>query len=97
MKTIHFWKAYGISKNDIPFVSIGADHACEHLNKLMKVHAGLVGIFNNANARQRFFMVTPELSRVAKQFKSFSLTFKVTKPQNIMILGQVLSRRSTTL
>ena len=36
----------------------------------MKVRAGLVCISNNANARQRFFMVTPELSRVAKQFKS---------------------------
>ena len=54
----------------IPFVSIGADHACEHLNKLTKIHAGLVGISNNANARQRFFLVTPELSRVAKEFKS---------------------------
>src|SRR6218665_3959818 len=58
-----------VTKNDIPFVSIGADHACEHLNKLMKMRAGLVGISNNANARQRFFMVTPELSRIAKQFK----------------------------
>ena len=41
-----------VTKNAIPFVSIGADHACEHLNKLMKVHAGLAGISNNPNARQ---------------------------------------------
>ena len=27
-------------------------------------------ISNNANARQRFFLVTSELSRVAKEFKS---------------------------
>jgi len=59
-----------VTKSDIPFVSIGADHACEHLNKLMKMHAGLVGISNNASARQRFFMVTPELSRVTKEFKN---------------------------
>src|SRR6218665_2045516 len=58
-----------VTKNDIPFVSIGTDHACEHLNKLVKMRAGLVGISNHANARQRFFMVTPELSRIAKQFK----------------------------
>ena len=44
-----------VTKNAIPFVSIGADPACEHLNKLMKVHAGLIGISNNPNARQRFF------------------------------------------
>ena len=37
-----------VTKNNIPFVSIGADHACEHLNKLMKIHSGLIGISNNA-------------------------------------------------
>ena len=57
-----------VTKNDIPFVSIGEDHACKHLNKLMKVHSGLDGISNNANAR--FFMVTPELSHVAEEFNS---------------------------
>ena len=57
-----------VTKNEIPFVSIGADHACEHLNKLMKIHSGIVCISNNANARQRFFMVTPELSRTVKEF-----------------------------
>jgi len=59
-----------VTKNNILFVSIGADHACEHLNKLMKIHSGLVGISNNANARQRFILVIPQLSRVAKEFKS---------------------------
>src|SRR6218665_3813987 len=87
MKTIHFWKAYGISKNDIPFVSIGADHACEHLNKLMKMRAGLVGISNNANARQRFCMITPELSRIAKQFKS-QFDFQSDKTTEHHDLGQ---------
>ncbi|KAJ8344747.1 hypothetical protein SKAU_G00289400 [Synaphobranchus kaupii] len=59
-----------VTRNDIPFVSIGADHACEHLNKQMKVHSGLIGISNNANARQRFFMATPELSCLSREFKS---------------------------
>ena len=58
-----------VTKSAIPFVSIGADHACEHLNKLMKVHAGLAGISNNPNARLRFFMAMPELSSLAKKFK----------------------------
>ena len=49
---------------------IGAYHVCEHLNKLMKVLAGRVGISNNANARQRFFMAAPELSCLSKDFKS---------------------------
>ena len=57
-----------ITKNAIPFVSIGADNACEHL-KLLKVHAGLIGISNNSNARQCFFMAARELSCLAKEFK----------------------------
>ena len=28
-----------VTKTAIPFVSVGADHACEHLNKFMKVHS----------------------------------------------------------
>ncbi len=58
-----------VTKSAIPFVSIGADHACEHLNKFMKVHSGLIGISNNANARQRFFLASPELSCMASEFK----------------------------
>ena len=44
-----------VTKSEIPFVSIGADHACEQLNRTMKVSGGLSGISNNQNARQRFF------------------------------------------
>ena len=58
-----------VTKNDIPFISFGADHACRHLNKLMKIHSGLVCISYNANARQRFFTVAPDLSCCAEQFK----------------------------
>ena len=36
----------------------------------MKAHGGLTGISNNPNARQRFFLATPELSCFAKDFKS---------------------------
>ena len=43
-----------VTKSNIPFVSVGADHACKHRNKLMKVHAGLIGISNNPNARHHF-------------------------------------------
>ena len=43
-----------VTKSTTPFVSIGADHACEQLNRRMKVHAGLTGISNNPNARQNY-------------------------------------------
>ena len=41
-----------VTKNEFPFVSIVSDHACVHLNKVMKVRAGLIGISNNATQRQ---------------------------------------------
>ena len=50
-----------VTSSDIPFVSIGPDNGCEQLNLLMKVHNGLIGISNNANARQRFFLTALEL------------------------------------
>lgn len=69
-----------VTKSEIPFVSIGADHACEQLNRMMKIHSGLIGISNNANARQRFFLATPEMSCLSTKFKG---QFGVTahKPQ----------------
>lgn len=54
----------------MPFVSIGVDHSCEHINKQTKVQSGLIGISNNANARQKFFMATPELSCLLREFKN---------------------------
>lgn len=59
-----------VTKSDIPFVSIGADNGCEQVNLLMKVHNGLTGISNDANARQRFFLTAPELSCMAGSFKA---------------------------
>ena len=58
-----------VSKNGVPFTSVGADHACEHLNRQMKVKSGLVGISNNINARQRFFRAIPEISRMSAAYR----------------------------
>ena len=59
-----------VNKSVNPFVSVWADYACEHLNKLMKTSSGIIVIFSNTNSRQRFFLVTPELPRQSKEFKS---------------------------
>ncbi len=69
-----------VTKSEIPFVSIGPDHACEHLNRMMKVHSGLVGISNNPNARQRFFLASPEMSRLSTEFKG-QFGLKANKPE----------------
>ena len=46
---------------------------------MMKVHSGLVGISNNANARQRFFLASPEMSCLSTEFKG-QFGLQVNKP-----------------
>ena len=56
-----------VNKNQIPLCAIGVDHALEHINRITKVTGGLVGITQNANAQERFFLTAPELSRLAEE------------------------------
>ena len=54
-----------VNKNpSVPFCVIGADHALEHINRSMKVVGGRTGITLNANARNKFFLTAPEMSRL---------------------------------
>ena len=69
-----------VTKSEIPFVSIAADHACEQVNRMMKIHSGLTGITNNANA-WRFFLATPEISRLSTEFKK-QFDVRAHKPQD---------------
>lgn len=68
-----------VTTNAIPFLSIGADHACEHLNKLMKVHSGLMGFSSNANARLHFlwllmnYQAYPTISTISLVLKHVNL------------------------
>ena len=56
------------NKNEeVPFCAIGADHALEHINRVMEVSGGLVGITLNASARTRFFLIAPELARLSSE------------------------------
>ena len=57
-----------VNKNpDVPFCALGADHALEHINRSMKVTGGLVGITLNPSARTKFFLIAPELARLAEE------------------------------
>ena len=56
----------------VPFCAIGPDHALEHLNRSMKVTGGLVGITLNPSACVKFFLIAPELARLANQAKDMA-------------------------
>jgi len=46
---------FTVNKNQIPFSAVGVDRHIEHINKIMKMTGGIIGITQNAGARDRFF------------------------------------------
>ena len=57
-----------VNKNScVSFCALGADNALEHVNRSMKVSGGLIGITLNPNARTKYFLIAPELARLAEQ------------------------------
>ena len=62
-----------VNKNNATsFCALGADHALEHINRSMKVSGGLIGITLNPNARNKFFLIAPELARLAEEAKDMA-------------------------
>ena len=55
-------------------VSFCADNALEHVNRSMKVSGGLIGITLNPNARTKYFLIAPELAKLAEQAKEMACT-----------------------
>lgn len=59
-----------INKNaQVPFCAVGADNALEHIKRSMKVSGGLIVITLHEAARTKFFLIAPELARLAEQAK----------------------------
>ena len=59
-----------VKKTDIPFTSLGMDHAGEQVIKNLKGEGGgIKGISNNENARLRFFLSSPVLAKISDDIK----------------------------
>ena len=96
---------FTVNKNPTPFCAIGVDYALEHINRIMKVTGGLVGITQNASARERFFLTAPELSRLAeeahqmagsptatrKEHHDLSMAVWTRQEQNVLQLKDVIT------
>ena len=64
-----------VHKSKTSFCALGADEALEHENRAMKVLGGLVNITQKKPALTRFFLTSPELSRLTAEAKSmFAIT-----------------------
>ena len=84
-----------VNKNQqVSFCAVGGDNALEHLNRSMKVSVGLVRIALNLSARAKFFLIAPELAKLATEARSMAgfaaseqkhhhdLTPAITKSEN---------------
>ena len=75
-----------VTKRDIPFASLGVDHAGEQENRVLKTYGGIIGIANNANARDRHCVTATIISRIVtepSQYMSTATKNEVTHHQLI--------------
>ena len=87
-----------VNKNSkVSFCGLGADNALEHINRSMKVSGGLVGITQNPSARAKFFLIAPELARLAEQAKEMAgVSIKIQDQHHNLSLA-VLSREENNI
>ena len=84
-----------VNKNALVlFCGLGADHALEHVNRSMKVSGGLVGINLNPSARAKFFLISPELARLADEANDMAGVSTKLQDQHHNLTAAVLSRLS---
>ena len=82
-----------MNKNaQLPFCAVGADNALEHINRSMKVSRGLIGITLNEAARTKFFLIAPELARLAEQAKKIAEVSSKTQGHHHNLTTAVLAR-----
>lgn len=82
-----------VNKNSsIPFCALGADHALEHVNRSMKVKGGLVGITLNQTARTKFFLIAPEMAKLAEQARDMAGVTSKTQTRHHDMTPAFLSR-----
>ena len=65
----------GLSTRIIEFLSVQLEQTIPflvYLNHSMKVCGGLVGIAQNDSAQAKFFLIAPELARLASEAKSMA-------------------------
>ena len=87
-----------VNKNPcVPFCAIGSDNALEHLNRSMKVTRGLVRITLNPSARAKFFLIAPELARLANQSKDMAGVTHETRGKHHNLTAAVVSREEKNI
>ena len=61
---------FSITKIDVPFCAIGADHRIEHKNRAIKVIGRIRDLLSNTEASERFFLVVPDINPGETELKN---------------------------
>ena len=89
---------WAVNKNAlVPFCRLGADHALKHVNRSMKVSRGLVGITLNPSARAKFFLISPELARLADEANDMVGVSTKLQDQHHNLTAAVLAREEKNI
>ena len=59
---------FSVSKSEIPFTSIGSDHAVEPENKKLKVSGGVIGLTQKPAALNRFCLTALILNALSDEY-----------------------------
>ena len=88
-----------VNKNpEVLFCVLGADHALEHVNHSMRVSDRLIGITLNLQARTKFFLVAPELARLAEEAQDMAgLTTSPSLTKHLELPGPTLQRQEVNV
>ena len=94
----HIWNyflqgGFTVKKSDIPFTSLGADHAGEQQNKILKIVGGLIGITKNEQARTRYFSVAP-IAQLSNQLKNMVSISSPLSPLHRKLNERSIKRQS---
>ena len=76
------WEAFSkgefsVQKTPIPYTALGMDHAGEQVNEVIKIEGGLTGVSRNENARTRYFLTAPIISKIASNFRTTNTEKKI--------------------
>ena len=63
-----FSGCFCVSKSEVPFTSIGADHGIEQENRALKVLGGIKGIANSSECLEEYFLSAAEMSNIIADF-----------------------------
>ena len=71
---------FSVFKSDIPFCGLSVDQGLEQEIRNLKIAGGVVGIMQNESAMSRYFLITPELTRIIYSFwDEYGANTKVAK------------------